>query len=156
MSTASSVALFQLLRTRILGFHTPDGDSPGDQLGTGTSGRLFYAQAPDDVTTPYATARLINRQVSMQGTRERMDLEVMLFDRPRSRQVIAEELSDWIRGALTGFRDHSNGFVMTNPPSGDTMPQTPSPGDADLVQIRIVAEVISYPKYLTQYSIPGS
>jgi len=161
MSTASSVDLFLVLRTRILTFVTPDGDSPGDQLGTDPGGRVFYAQAPDDVTTPYAIARFINRQVTQQGTRERVDLELMLFDRPRSRQAIAEELADWIKGALIGYRNgstapRSSGLVMVNPPSGDTMPQTPSPGDADLVCIRILAEVISYPRYLTQYSIPGS
>ncbi len=156
MSTASTVALFELLRDRILGFTTPDGYAVASELGSGKDGRLYYAQAPDDVATPYAVGRLINRQVTLQGSRERSDFEVMLFDRPRSRQPIAEELADWIKGSLNGFRSHASGFVMLNPPSSDSLEPIPSPGDSSLVQIRIVAEVISYPRYLTQYAIPGS
>lgn len=156
MSTDSTVALFQLLRARILAFTTPDGHAVSSELGSGTTGRLFYVQAPEDVSTPYAVGRLINRQVTLQGARERCDLEIMLYDRPRSRQAIAEELADWIKGSLNGYRSSSSGFLMVNPPSSDSLEPIPAPGDSSLVQIRIVAEVICYPHYLTQYAIPGS
>lgn len=155
MSTVSTVRLFQQLRDRILGFTTPDGESPADELGSGVNGRLFYAQAPDDVTTPYVVATLVNQQITMQGSRLRADLELMVYDRPRSRQAAAEHLADWIKGALIGYRDKTSGLVFTNPPTSDSLPPVPSPGDADLVQVRVVAEVVAYPLYLTQYAIPG-
>lgn len=157
MTSTSLVQLFLQLRARILGFTTPDGHSPGDELGTGSSGRLFYVQAPDDVTTPYAVARLINQQITLQGSRLRADLEIMVFDRPRSRQPATELLADWIVGALVGYRGgHGESFLMVNPPVRDSLEPVPSPGDSSLVQIRVAAEVIAYPTFLSQYAIPGS
>ncbi len=159
MSLASTVALWQLLRNRILGFTTPDGHAVASQLGSGKDGKLYYVEAPANAVTPYAVGRLINRQVTHQGARERSDLEIMLYDRPRARMPMDEELADWIKGALNGYRAPSSshaGFVMVNPPSSEILPVTPSPGDTSLVTIQIVAEVIAYPHYLTQYAIPGS
>lgn len=143
--TDSLIKLFQLIRARILSVATA--------LGTADTGRLYYGSAPQGATYPYAVARLINQQFSMGQTRLRADLEIMLFDRPDSRQLAAENLADLIQGSLIGYRA-SGVMVMANPMQRDTLPRWTDPADATVVQIRLVAEIIAYPAYLTQYATP--
>lgn len=154
VATTSTPRLFQLLRAHILAFQGPDGKSPADELGAGATARLYYAQAPAKQEFPFAVCRFINGRTTM-GVRKAVDAEIIIYDRPRARQVAAEQLADYFEGALQGFRSSAAGFVMTSAPDRDTLPITPSPGDAEMVQIRLLVPMIVYPQYLTQHSIPG-
>lgn len=153
-ATTGTPRIWQMIRAYVLAFEGPDGKSPADELGAGDAGRMYYVQAPDHPTYPYVIGRLMAGRTTM-GVRKAMELELIIIDRPRARQVAAEQLADIIEGALQGFRSSAAGFVMTSAPDRDTLPVTPTPGDREEVQIRLVSPVIAYPQYLSQHSIPG-
>lgn len=157
MSTVSLITLFQQIRAHILAYEHPNGSTVGDTLGTEAQGRLYYVAAPDNVNTPYAVGRLVNIGGSLGGVRLRADLEIMIYDRPRARQLAAENLADLIQGALIGLRQATSGLVFTcGAITRDSLPPAPSPGDASLVQVRLMTEVIAYPEFLTQYAVPAN
>lgn len=160
--TQSTVTLFQQLRKHILQWQPPEGVTLELTLGDEVDGRFWYAAGPtpdvdpaDDSLYPYVVGRFLNIQKTLAGQRMRADFELTVYDRPRSRQIAAETIADRIEGAILGYRDARYGFVMMNPPTRESLPSTPPPGDRELVQVRIVTEVIAYPQMLSQYAVPG-
>jgi hypothetical protein len=160
--TQSTVTLFQQLRKHILEFEPPANVPLSVTLGDELDGRFWLNAGPtpdedpeSDPIYPYVVGRFLNQQITQAGQRWRADFEIYVYDRPRSRQLAAETIADRILGALLGYRDARYGFVMANPPTKDTLPPTPPPGDRELVQVRLVAEIVAYPQLLEQYAYPG-
>lgn len=155
MGTGSTVTLFQQLRNRVLTAQLANGTLPLSQ----TIGERFYynlSTPPDaELIYPFLSGRLINQQISGGGQRLRADFEVMVIDRPRSRLLAVETIADRVEGALHGYREARWGFVMANPPKRDTIEPPPPPGDRELVQVRLVFEIIAYPQRLADYAVPG-
>lgn len=153
-STDSLGKIFQTIRARVLAFETASGETVGDDVG----GRFYYASAPNPgaSTYPCLVGRLINQQITAGQGRLRGDLEVMVYDRPRARQLAAETIADRVTAALLSYRDGTAGFLLVTPRTRDSLEPTPPPGDRELVQIRLVFEVIAYPTMLFDYAVPGS
>lgn len=160
--THSTITLFQQLRRHILTFQPPESVTLEVTLGDELSGRFWYAAGPTpdqdpeaEPIYPYVVGRFVNTQITRAGQRMRTDFEITVYDRPRSRQLAAETIADRIQGAILGYRDGRYGFAMMNPPTRESLPPTPPPGDRELVQVRLVSEVIAYPQLLSQYAVPG-
>jgi hypothetical protein len=152
-ATDSLAKIFQTIRARVLAFETLSGETVGDDV----EARFYYASAPSPgpTTYPCLVGRLINQQITPGLARLRADLELMVYDRPRARQLAAATIADRVTAALLSYRDGSSGFLLVTPRSRDSLEPTPPPGDRELVQIRMTFEVIAYPALLSQYAVPG-
>lgn len=146
-STLTTEGLLQAARTQLLTHQTPAGDTLADTLAD----RLYLDQAPDTVTFPYGVLRFQNRQ-RVQNMRIRGDLELMLFDRPRSKAAALGASADIAEEALLGWRDASDGLVWSDDCQRDVMPTFDAPADHEVVQLRLLFEIVAYPRLLTQYA----
>lgn len=152
MTTESTTALLKQLRAAILTTPDPEGRRVSDTLGTVAQGRLWLGHGPDDAAYPHGTLRLFSQRYSLHGVRLQGMLEVMLFARPRSQTSALELLADLCVGALLQYADGSSGLLRAEPAQRDTLPAVEEPGDADVVQIRLLFDVVAFPLQLSQYS----
>jgi hypothetical protein len=149
MSTTSTQGMIQDLRARLLNFVPRSGDT----LNTSLGGRLYTTQAPDNVTYPYAVVRLMDRQqtVGDQGFRTRGEIEVSIFDRPRSQQWRAEAIADVVQQAFLHWDLKTSGLMFAQHSRRVTMPPAPTPMDRELVQIAVYVPIVAWPVMFTQY-----
>lgn len=158
MSTTSTPVLEDTLRTRLLTHTRLSGSTLAEILGTapssGSDGKLYKVQAPDNATYPYGVMRLMNRRTSGDiAEREVAELEVMLFGRPRSQQATMEGAADACDEALLPrYVDASSGVVACTGRTRNTMPVFAEPADREVVQIRLVYTLIVYPQNIAQYA----
>ena len=150
MSTTSTRNMIADLRSQLLNFAPASGDS----LNTSLSGRLYTVQAPDDPDYPYAVVRLLPRRqtVGDGGYRETFEIEVQIFDRPRSQQWRAEGIADVATQAFLQWDLRSSGLLFSGHVRRITMPPAPDPMDRELVQITLFVPVVAWPVMLTQYA----
>ncbi len=162
MSTESTSATEDALRTRLLTFPAlTDGATLAEvlgrtELGNGSDGKLFWDAAPDNVTkngdARWGLIRLQNRRSEGDGQeRERAELEVMLFARPRNQKATLERCADLCDQAMLRYVDASRGMVACWSRMRSTLPPAVAPVDSEMVQIRLVYMLVLYPSYLTQY-----
>ncbi len=152
MATTSTTAIEDQLRTRLLTFEPMGG---GSTLSTLLSDRLYITQAPDDVDqSAWAVMRLKNRRTDPEtaGERERAELEVQFFARPRSRESALNAMADVVDAAMLRYRDHSAGVVASQHRLRHTLPVMGGPVDREVVQIVCTYGLILWPTYLTQYN----
>ncbi len=149
MTTASTQSMMTDLRNRLLTFAPMSGST----LQTSLGGRLYVVQAPDDVTYPYAVMRLVDRRQTdgYGGFRESFEIELMVFDRPRSQQWRAEGIADVATQAFLGWDLASSGLMFSRHVRRVVMPPAPSPMDRELVQIVLFVPVVAWPVMLSQY-----
>lgn len=149
LDTNSTADVLELVRDRILNF----APIVGDPLETAIDGRLYQVQAPDNSAFPHGVMRFINRVGNGDARRENVDLEVMLFDRPRTRAKNLEDVADLFDQAMVGWVASSSGLVFSRGTrSRDTLPPFADPADREVVQIRLIYPLTMYVNYLTQYS----
>lgn len=153
MSAASTEALYKALRTRLLTFQalgSPTPDTLGDSLTD-----IWIVQGPDNAEYPYGIMRLQARMRSGEyaGEREEMDLELLLYDRPRAQQYAVEEYADIADQALLRYASSSAGFVFSGSSERDTIPMNTPISDREVVAVRCVYHLIVWPQFLTQYSL---
>lgn len=160
MNTESTELLYKALRTRLLGFTPTDpGATPGgatpDTLGDALGTRLFVVQAPDTVTYPYGIVRLQARQESGEyaGERETMELELLLYHRPRAKQYVLEGYADVADQAFLRYVDANGGLIFSGSRQRDTVPMNSLAADREVCAIRCVYDLIVWPEFLTQYSL---
>jgi hypothetical protein len=152
VSTASTDLLFTQLRNRLLSFAPMGGGATlNTRLGgvAAGSGRLWKDAVPDTAAYPFGVMRILNR-VS-ENERERFDLEVVLYGRPRSQAVAIEDAADVADGALLNYRDPTSGLMHTHVRQRDTLPPPVDPADREIVQVRLVYTFHAYPILLSQY-----
>jgi len=149
--SASTTALLVTIRTRLLSFVPMGG---GSTLATLLGSRLYESQAPETATFPYGVFRLTNRLETdgFAGMRESADLEVMFFDRPRSRAEALDLIADVADQALLSWAQATDGITFARFRLRDTLPPAPEPMDRELVVIRQVFPVVLWPTYRTQYA----
>lgn len=150
MDTTTSAALYEGVRTHLLDY-VPQGPLASQQT-LRQSGHKVYADAPpDDAAYPYSIIRFMGMVTDTGGMRERGQLEVMTFARPR--KVWAAKIKtycDIIDQAMHLLTDARGGaLVLSRVRSRDTLPPPPSPADREVVQERQVYGVTVYPQYLT-------
>lgn len=160
MSTAT---LIGTLRTRLLTFSRLQGDTLADILGrtdggNGSDGKLYKVQAPDNITKPengpsrWGVMALTNRRTNAENAeRDLIDLEVMLFARPRSQQDAMEEAADACDEAMLRYTNFTNDAIGNWGRLRNTLPVMTGPADREVVQIRLVYTLVVYPDHLTQY-----
>ncbi len=153
MSAATTEALYKALRTRLLGFQALGSPTP-DTLGF-LLRDLWIVQGPDDASFPYGIMRLQARQRPGEyaGEREAMDLELLLYDRPRKQQYTVEGYADIADQALLRYTDSTAGFFFSGSSERDTISMDSSIADREVVAVRCVYHIISWPQFLTQYSL---
>ena len=151
MSTTSTQGMMQDLRTRLLTFEPRTGDPLSDVLTA-----LYTVQAPDklpDSPYPYAVIRLMDRNqtVGDQGFRTGGEVEVQIFDRPRSQQWRAEAIADVVQQAFQQWDLRSSGLLFSQHSRRITLPPAPTPMDRELVQIVVYVPIVAWPVMFTQY-----
>lgn len=153
MSTVSTDALYIQLRNRILTFVDPDGNTLADPT-VGVGGRIYRVRAPDNVTFPYGVMILrAPQKPDGQGKIKLvMDLEIMFFGRVRATQATVEAYGDRAMQSLIGYSDGSSGLVFVEYATSESLPPFGAPADQDVVQVRVLARVHSYPLFLSRLS----
>jgi hypothetical protein len=149
MSTTSTQGMMQDIRSRLLTFEPRTGSALGDVLTA-----LYTNQAPDNVTYPYAVVRLMDRQqtVGDQGFRTRGEIEVSIFDRPRSQQWRAETIADVVQQAFLHWDLKTSGLMFAQHSRRvGPLPPAPAPMDRELVQIAVYVPIVAWPVMFTQY-----
>jgi hypothetical protein len=160
----STAGLLASLRTRLLTFERLEGESLADILGTtengaGIDGKLYLVQAPDNITKPenspsrWGVMRIKNRRTggTEQSARDLIELEVMLFARPRSQQAAMEEAADACDEAMLRYQNLDADLVGNWGRLRNTLPVMTEPADREVVQIRLMYTLVVYPDHLTQY-----
>lgn len=149
-ATASTAALYQAVRSRILIFVPFNGTALSTVLGE----RLWIVQAPDDAAFPYGTMRFINTNAlgEYNGDKLVMDLEVMLYDTPRSHQAALEGYADIADQSLLRWSDASSGLIFTRERSRYSLPVFPPPADREVCGVRLVYPLSVWPTFITQYA----
>lgn len=149
MTTVSTDALYQQLRTHLLAFVDAGGKTLGDADALGT--RLYRIAPPSNAAYPYGVLSLKSPQLP-DGTAQvkyAAQLELLLFHRPRAQQAAAEALGDRAVAALHGYRDATSGLAYCLDPIAQSLPPFASPADGDVVQIRVTATLQAWPLFLT-------
>ena len=159
----SSLTLRNTIRDRLLNFTRLQGSTLAQilgstQSGAGQFGKLYHVQAPDNVTDPanspsrWGVYALKNRRRNAENAeRELVDLEVMLFARPRNQQDAMEDAADACDEAMRRYEDFTNDVIGCWGSIRNTLPVMAEPADREVVQIRLVYTLVVYPDHLTQY-----
>ncbi len=161
----STAGLKATLRTRLLTFDRLTGDPLADIIGrtaggAGIDGKFYWEQAPDNVTDPanspsrWIVARLTNRRRNAENAeKELVDLELMLFARPRNQQAAMDEAADACDEAMARYEDFTNDVIGCWGSIRNTLPVMVEPADREVVQIRLAYTLVVYPDHLTQYHV---
>jgi hypothetical protein len=109
--------------------------------------------ADQELPLRWGVLRLKNRRLGGDhGERDLMELEVMLYARPRSQKAAMEGIADRMDQAMLRYSDRTSGLVGTFPGrSRTTLPPFKEPADGDVVQIMLEYTLVVWPAYLTQY-----
>ena len=160
MSTASWTGVKHLIRTRLLTFTPATGTTLLVRLGStssgsGASGKLFFDQAPDNLTGLWAVLRVIDAPMAGMDGRLMMrgTAELFLYGRPRKMQAQVESMADVCMEAWRDFVYNEIGghFSATDVTRGGAIPYT-EPADRELVAIRLLLEFRCAPMFLLQYA----
>jgi hypothetical protein len=167
VATDSTTALEAQLRTRLLTFEPLGGlttvaaELGSTESGAGADGNLYWDRAPDNLDRTMAALslplrwgvlRLKNRRSDMENAeREVVELEVMLYGRPRNQKAVLEGVADRMDMAMRRYRDASSGFLGSIGKTRNTLPPFKEPADSDVVQIMLEYTLVLWPAYLTQY-----
>jgi hypothetical protein len=168
VSTDSTTGLEAVLRTRLLTFEPLDGSGTvasalgSTQTGAGSDGNLYWDRAPDNLDRIMAAQgdplrwgvlRLKNRRTGGDGMeRDMMELEVMLYGRPRSQKAALDGVADRMDQAMLRYTDAASGLVGAWGRTRQALPAFKEPADSDVVQIMLEYTLVVWPAYLTQYS----
>lgn len=159
----STQTLLTTLRTRLLTFDRASGNTLAEilgstQAGAGVDGKLYIVQAPDNVTDPaqspsrWGIMSLKNRRSNAENAeKELVDLEIMLFARPRGQQMAMEDAADACDEAMHRWEDYTNDVIGVWGRMRNTLPVMVEPADREVVQIRLMYTLVCYPDHLTQY-----
>lgn len=158
MSTASSVAILQAIRTRLLTFTPQTGSTLAVLLGTltgaGSDGKLYLNAAPDTVTYPYGVLRLIGRDPDGDDGRflQKPIAELHFYHRPRSNTAACEALADRVEEAWHHWVATTGDIISARAIEGRVTITFSDPADRELVCVRMLLPFRVAPSYLTRYA----
>jgi len=149
VTTASTVGIWQEIRTRLLTFAPPDGSAPLIQRLGPTVPRLYHVQPPDNVTYPYGVLTVRLRADGDDGDHRLIGLvESLWYGRPRSQQPVIEAIADVACQALHKWISYTDGLTFSGHSSRDTVPPLGEPADRELVIVRTLHELVCWPQWL--------
>jgi hypothetical protein len=165
--TESTQSLEATLRTRLLEFEPLGGIGTvasvlgGTDGGSGADGKLYWDRAPDNIDgratgdtspTAWGVLRLKNRRTTGDHMeRDLMELEVMLYGRPRSQKALLDGIADRMDQAMLRYTDRSSGVVGAWGRTRQSLPPFKEPAASDVVQIMLEYTLVVWPAYLIQY-----
>lgn len=148
MSTTTKVDLVKTIVARIKAY-----TFGGTSVGALTGNRVYVSQAPDATTYPYVVVRKINSHTDPQyaNVKEVFEIEAMCFGRPRSTEQTVELIAELVKQSLLTWVESGAtlGLSFARSAQDDTLPPVPDPGDREVVQVRVIVECVSWPRYLT-------
>lgn len=156
MSTATWTGVLQIARTRLLTYTPPTGSTlavrlGGTSTGSGSDGKLFFDQAPDDLTGLWGVFRIIDAPVTGFDGRNliRAQAELILYGRPRKMAAKVRACADVVCQAWKYYTyTETNGVFLTDPiTSRFTIPYT-EPADRELVAERLLLPFRVAPSFL--------
>jgi len=161
MSTASWTGCKHIIRNHLLTF-TPTGGGTtllvrlgATASGSGSSGKLFFDQAPDSITGFWSILRIIDAPITGfdGGFLIRATAELIFYGRPRSTQAQVEAMADVAMEAWHDFVYNEVGghLSATDVTNRFTVPYT-EPADRDLVAVRLLLPFRCSPIFLTRYA----
>ena len=150
MSTVSYDAIYTTLRNRLMNY--TDGVTTMASLvgGPGDTARIFQNTVPDVATFPYIVFRITSDDDSNMQSRIQGNIEIMVYDRPRSQMRRQRTLSDLVDKALRQFGAGSTltgYFRITGRTRGD-VPQGSGEADREVVTTRFLFTFFAWPHYL--------
>lgn len=161
-STASWTGILQLVRTRLLSFVSVSGGQTlatrlgSTASGSGSDGKLFLDQAPDDVTGFWAVLRLLDAprdgadgRLMIKGT-----FELQLFAHARKNAAAVRAMADLVEEAWHGYvytevDGHLSAMGVQN---RFPVPYEADPALRELVQIRMLLDFRCTPQFLLKYA----
>ena len=100
----------------------------------------------------WGVLRLKNRRTSGDHfDRETMELEVMLYGRPRGVRATLEGIADRMDQAMLRYTDRTGGVIGAWGRSRHALPPFKEPAASDVVQIMLEYTLVVWPAYLIQY-----
>lgn len=145
--------LYGQIRTRLLTYD-PVGSDPALSHTSLLNGRLYTLESPDTAAYPFAIQRLQSRRTGPGDDgrlRERGELEVQVFGRPRSALLSVERIADIMEEALYGWSTDADGLLtIRSMVSRETLPAFQSPENREIVRVRVVWSYTWWPLYRTQ------
>lgn len=161
MSTASWTGVKQIIRNRLLTFTPTGGGSTlrtriGDTAtGSGSDGKLWWDQAPDDATGLWAIARIIDAPVTGfdGGFLIKATAEVIFYGRPRKMAAQVEAMADVAMEAWHdwAYSEAGGDVIASDPTNRFTIPYE-EPADRELVAVRLLLPFRCAPIFLTRYA----
>ena len=155
---SSEDAQLLVIRTRLLTFVPMVGATLAVRLGTlassGSDGKLYLMEAPENVTFPYAVMKPYGTGLSREDGKfsGQKQIEIQIYHTPRDMEATIRAMGDVIEQAWRHWVDGGNGVVFaTGKPERQTIKFEP-PADREMIAERLVLSYVSYPLYLTQYS----
>ena len=151
-----------IARNRLLTFSPSGGGTTlavrlgSTATGSGSDGKLFRNQAPDNITGLWVVLRLIDLPVTgfdggfmLKGT-----FEAIAYGRPRNQQAAVESCVDVMMEAWHDYAyTESGGHFSTFDPTGRfPIPYVSDPADRELVAVRVLLPFRCAPIFLTRYA----
>jgi hypothetical protein len=148
-STLSMAAFYAMLRNQVLDYVDPDGYTNRAAVTD-----LYRLSAPDNASAPYGVLSIKSPQSVADQNHLKLaaDVEVMWFGRPRKTQPDIEALGDRTVQALLTFRNHTSGLTYFSSATSESLPAFSAPADRELVQVRVLARVQSWPRFISRLS----
>lgn len=162
MSTASWTGVQHIIRNRLLTF-TPDGGGPtlrtligSTASGSGSDGKLFLNQAPDDLTGFWGVLRVIDAPVQGGdgGFMIKATAELILYGLSRKTQAQVEAMADTVMQAWRkwAYGEAGGTIVSSEITSRFVIPYASDPADREVVAIRLLLPFRCTPIFLTRYA----
>jgi hypothetical protein len=162
MSTASWTGVQLIIRNRLLTF-TPEGGGPtlrtligSTASGSGSDGKLYLNQAPDDLTGFWGVFRVIDAPVQGAdgGFMIRATAELILYGLTRKTQAQVEAMADTIMQAWNNWSYVEEGgtIIASKITSRFPIPYVSDPADREVVAIRMLLPFRCTPIFLTRYA----
>lgn len=157
-STASWTAIEQIVRQRLLTYTPPTGSTLATRLGStstgsGSDGKLFFDQAPDNLTGLWAILRGLDTPVDGfdGGNLIRALYELTIYGRPRNQAAAVKGCAVVVQQAWKYYSYTEVGGVLIadKMQNGFLIPYT-EPADRELVAYRLLIPFRVAPSFLLQ------
>ena len=162
MTTQSTNAILNTIRSRLLTF-APLGGGPtlatqigSTASGSGSDGKLFKHQAPDDLTGTWGVLRLRDfpQQGFDGGMMLRGQVELILYGKPRTPTLVTnlERMADTVTEAWMDWAYTASGHISAHDITSRFHIPYEEPANRELVAIRLLLPFRCAPTFLTQYA----